>query len=605
MLVYDPHASARVEWDDCHTAESYDGRHVPTRSPSTGEWFAVHAPTGTSFFPDEIPGMAERLDVEETAARLGRALSAGRSMREPGQPLVASGDTTARAEACHACGSDTVSHLEADAKAEGYDTLELLAAWVAMTGKPLAVILRPRPGDEPTEDLSESRRRLGEGEKGTTQLRAVLVLGSGGSGKTKVAQEMFGGSGMKNINPDTHLERLMKKAGEPLDKVGARYDLFSKARDLKNVEFDQYAKRRLGLVLDLTGWNYARVADPVEKLRKLGYSCYGVFVSTSLDTALRRNKARGDAGGRAVPDSYVKDAHDGAHANVDKFQSLFGPGRFFLIDNDADLSAGAWRQSVAPKLRKIGRKILADPIIEPAGLAFLASQAKGGSDAAAVGRSRPSVKMVGKKGSVPKLAVSFKPMIPPDRPLSPRATAYVAAGEPMIPKAKSGMFGPGVNFKAPEAKPRRRSQRESVNEEQQVMSVPVFAPASLSDGIEEDGGPANHAAARRIVPFIRSNPKLYAVYMATVVRPTRLYKRRGDYKPDKAPLLARHLVVQAGRAAAGNEGGKPWHATFNQKTRQAAERMVAHAARKDAASGQVDGTLPQKWRPGFSGYGKK
>lgn len=216
---------------------------------------------------------------------------------------------------------------------------------------------------------------LTEGTDDPHILRAIFVVGAGGSGKGRVTAAMFEGTGLKIINQDTHLERFMQAAKVPLADVGLRYDLLKKAQRLKNSEVRQYGSRRLGIVVDSTGWDYKRVAEPAKKLRNLGYDISLVFVSTSLKTALARNKARGDAGGRVVPDSFIQTAHEGAHDNLPAFEKLFGPRNVFLIDNDAEVSDKKWSASVVPKLRKIAAKILKAPLRNTRGKAWLIKQA--------------------------------------------------------------------------------------------------------------------------------------------------------------------------------------------------------------------------------------
>lgn len=215
-----------------------------------------------------------------------------------------------------------------------------------------------------------------EGIYDTGILKAVFIAGAGGSGKTKVAREMFGGSAFKFIDADRHLERFLKLADVPLSQAGTRYDLFLKARDLRNVELENYAKRRLGLVIDSTGWAYGRVAEPVQRLRALGYDCYMVVVATSLETALKRNKERGEAGGRSVPDNYVRDAWEGLNYNIRNYRALFGKKFFFEINNDAARSDAEWSSDVAPQLTKLASKLTGKPLSNPVGVAWLRREKK-------------------------------------------------------------------------------------------------------------------------------------------------------------------------------------------------------------------------------------
>lgn len=208
---------------------------------------------------------------------------------------------------------------------------------------------------------------LDEGIADPSILKAVFLAGAGGSGKSKVAGDMFAGQGLKVINQDRHLERLLAASDIPLSKVGMHYGLQKKAQGLKNAEVRQYGLRRLGMVIDSTGWDAPRIVEPLKKLRSLGYDCYMVFVTTTLETALRRNSSRD----RVVPASFVTQAHTGAHANLAEFKKAFGDKNVFVINNDTEFTDATWDRIVAPALRKLGRSILKLPVKNPVGKAWL------------------------------------------------------------------------------------------------------------------------------------------------------------------------------------------------------------------------------------------
>ncbi len=220
-------------------------------------------------------------------------------------------------------------------------------------------------------ELAEAFRgppvQLTEGVRDKHILKAVFVAGAGGAGKSAVAKEMFGGTGMKPINADTHLERLLKQANVPLGKAGQQYGVFNQARDLRNVELGHYGRRRLGLVIDSTGWAYDRIAKPFHRLQKLGYDCYMVVVQTSLKTAHRRNAARAATGGRDVPASFIDDAWYGLEKNIGRYKKLFGRRRFITVQNDRDRTPTEFQKVLVPALRKIARRILKAPITNRTG----------------------------------------------------------------------------------------------------------------------------------------------------------------------------------------------------------------------------------------------
>ena len=225
-----------------------------------------------------------------------------------------------------------------------------------------------------TDSKPLSEAFVNEGIHDKHLLKAVFLSGAGGVGKSAVADEMFAGTGMKVINADRHLERFMREAKVPFEKVGQQYDKFIRARDLKQKELRHYAQRRLGLIIDSTGWDYDRIARPEKKLRALGYDTFMVFVVTKLDTALRRNKIRAEAGGRKVPRSFIETAWHGAMRNLKNYRRLFGKSRLFIVNNDKDVEKKTWTSVVGPKLRKIANRILNVPIKNPTGQAWVQQQ---------------------------------------------------------------------------------------------------------------------------------------------------------------------------------------------------------------------------------------
>lgn len=240
-------------------------------------------------------------------------------------------------------------------------------------GEPVEVDLRGEDND--------TTSTLTEGIDDPHILKAIFVAGAGGSGKGKISAAMFAGTGLKIIDQDKHLEKFMQAAKVPLSMVGVRYDLLKKAQKLKGAEIRQYGSRRLGLVIDSTGWEYDRIAKPAKKLRNLGYDIFMVFVSTSLETAQRRNEKRGEEGGRDVPPSFISTAHAGAHSNIPAFRKLFGGANVTVIRNDKDMSDADWTAKAVPKLKKLAARILKAPIKNQLGVRWLEHQKDGEPEA--------------------------------------------------------------------------------------------------------------------------------------------------------------------------------------------------------------------------------
>ena len=177
---------------------------------------------------------------------------------------------------------------------------------------------------------------LQEGLYDPNIFKAFFLAGGPGSGKTFVTRSAFGGTGLKSINSDSAFERALKKNGlslkMPEDEAEARDILRARAKGMTDTQLDMSLKGRLGLVIDGTGRDYDKIKNQKAILDQLGYDCYMIFVNTSLDVALERNKKRE----RSVPEYITRKSHAVVQANIGKFQNTFGMGNMIIIDNSKD-----------------------------------------------------------------------------------------------------------------------------------------------------------------------------------------------------------------------------------------------------------------------------
>ena len=104
------------------------------------------------------------------------------------------------------------------------------------------------------------------------------------------------------------------------------------AKEFVGKQIDQYIKGRLGLIIDATGRDYGIIQRQSSMLKLLGYDCYMVFVNTSLDVALERNRTRS----RSIPEYIVSKSWKGVQANMGAFQRIFGPTKMLIVDNNRD-----------------------------------------------------------------------------------------------------------------------------------------------------------------------------------------------------------------------------------------------------------------------------
>ncbi len=205
---------------------------------------------------------------------------------------------------------------------------------------------------------------LEEGVNDPGIFKAIFLAGGPGSGKSYVAQQLFGIpervnisiSGLKMVNQDKELETLLKKyygsvdlgnmpdelfadltgadkTGKPVDYDTSGLRKYAKALSVERLRI--YTEGRLGVIIDGTGHKFKSIMKKKGKLEDLGYNCFMVFVNTSLEIALRRNEQRD----RALPENIVRKAWQKVQDNKKYFRNVFGGNVFFLeVNNDRFLS---------------------------------------------------------------------------------------------------------------------------------------------------------------------------------------------------------------------------------------------------------------------------
>ena len=164
--------------------------------------------------------------------------------------------------------------------------------------------------------------------------KAFFLAGGPGSGKTFVTRAAFGGKGLKLVNSDAAFERGLKKANlslkMPDEEEYFRNIVRAKAKMTTATQLDTYVQGRLGLVIDATGRDMNVINTQKRMLDQLGYDSYMVFVNTSLEVALERNKNRP----RSIPEYIVTNSWNGVQRNIGQFQRIFSPNRMLIVDNN-------------------------------------------------------------------------------------------------------------------------------------------------------------------------------------------------------------------------------------------------------------------------------
>ena len=196
---------------------------------------------------------------------------------------------------------------------------------------------------------------LQEGVYDPNILKAFFLAGGPGSGKSYVVKRTTGGLGMKILNSDDHFERLLKDAGldakMPPEEKQPRDVARDRAKEMTKKQRENYLFGRLGLIIDGTGKNYDKLAYQARELEGLGYDTHMIFVNTSLDVALQRNKERD----RSIPEPEAVKMWNAVQRNIGKFSNFF-KGNFIIIDNndkDEDVMQQVFKRVRALATRKV------------------------------------------------------------------------------------------------------------------------------------------------------------------------------------------------------------------------------------------------------------
>ena len=226
---------------------------------------------------------------------------------------------------------------------------------------------------------------LTEGVMDKGILKAVFLAGGPGSGKSFVAQGLFGipktvstsAYGMKVVNQDKAFEMLLGDGpkgfgfGTDLDDMPDEvfrqltdpdYEDYSglrdKAKDLTTRQKKLYMNGRLGLIIDGTGHKYGKILKQKRELEEIGYDCFMVFVHTDLDVAQKRNMERP----RKLNPELVETSWNDVQKNKISYQGLFGNSNFLMVDNSKTLDEKKAIDKFDMLMKKGINKFITQPI---------------------------------------------------------------------------------------------------------------------------------------------------------------------------------------------------------------------------------------------------
>jgi shikimate kinase len=192
----------------------------------------------------------------------------------------------------------------------------------------------------------EIEQELTEGIHDPAIFKVVFLAGGPGSGKSfVVGKTALTSLGFRVVNSDDIYEVDLKKAGlkTTTDDIFSERGQQIRAGSIKLTRKKMiiHLKNRLGIVVDGTGRDSDALVRQAAEFRKLGYDISMIFVNTSLDVAIERDKNRS----RTIGAKNVTKLWDQVQQNIGRFQRIF-KNEFHLIDNSKSVEeARRWSPS--------------------------------------------------------------------------------------------------------------------------------------------------------------------------------------------------------------------------------------------------------------------
>ena len=185
--------------------------------------------------------------------------------------------------------------------------------------------------------MRKFQQYITEGVYDPSIFKAFFLAGGPGAGKSWVSARALSGMGLKVINSDNAFASKLKKEKMTLDfathnekEIIKRDKIRTKAKQVAGMQLGLALEGRLGIIIDSTARDVEKIQQEAQNLRTIGYDIHMVFVNTSLEVALERNKTRP----RVLPDAVVINSHKQIQKNMGRLQRIFGVRNFVVVDNN-------------------------------------------------------------------------------------------------------------------------------------------------------------------------------------------------------------------------------------------------------------------------------
>ena len=185
--------------------------------------------------------------------------------------------------------------------------------------------------------MRKFQQYITEGVYDPSIFKAFFLGGGPGSGKSWVSKSALGGMGLKVIDSDGAFVSKLKKEKMTLNfaahnekEIIKRDQIRSKSKQIAGMQLNMALEGRLGIIIDSTARDVEKISSQAANLRAIGYDIHMVFVNTTLEVALERNRSRP----RQLPDEIVINSHKQIQKNMGRLQRIFGSTNFVVVDNN-------------------------------------------------------------------------------------------------------------------------------------------------------------------------------------------------------------------------------------------------------------------------------
>ena len=191
-----------------------------------------------------------------------------------------------------------------------------------------------------TPDGEKIKEPLTEAVRNKYAFKAIFLAGGPGSGKSTVVDKLFGippkgkiksnltRAGLKVVNSDQAYEYLKAKHKIPpkdsdltKDQQRTQGKLMARSVKIAKKQLAMYLESKIGIIIDGTGASSNVMKKKKQMIEDLGYDTYMIFVSTSLETAMERNRNRPE---RSLHDKIVEKSWKQVMDNLRLYKSMFG-----------------------------------------------------------------------------------------------------------------------------------------------------------------------------------------------------------------------------------------------------------------------------------------